>query len=96
MLLNELFEEPIIEGAKMAWARSGNKIVKKYRCVSGRRKGRIVSNPSQCNAPVDIKKRITLKKTKATKGHAMKRKARRTRRINPASKRLKGLNIRRR
>ena len=91
MLLEELF---IVESARMAWARKGTAIVKKYRCTSGRRKGRIVSKPAQCTAPPDIKKRAQLRRTKAKMGARMQRKAKRTRRINPASRRLKRLNKR--
>lgn len=90
MLLEELF---IVESARMAWARKGNTIVKKYRCTSGRRKGRIVSKPAQCTAPPDIKKRATLRRTKAKMGARMARKTKRTKRLNPASRRLKRLNI---
>lgn len=87
-----LREATITESAKMAWARRGNKIVKKFRCTSGRRKGRIVSKPSQCSAPINIKKRMQMKKTKAKHGSRMARKAKKTRRVNPASRRLKTLN----
>ena len=39
--------EPLIE-TKIVWAKKGkDKIVKKYRCTFGKRKGRAVSNPSQ-------------------------------------------------
>jgi hypothetical protein len=58
----------------------------------GNRKGRIVSNMSQCYAAPDVKKRMTLKRTKARLGGRMARKAKRTKRINPASRRLKILN----
>lgn len=78
--------------AKMVWARKGNKVARKYRCSFGKRKGRVVSNPSQCSAPVDMKKRITLKRTKAQKGSRMTRKASRTKRVNPASKMVRTLN----
>lgn len=87
-----IFEEIINESAMMVWARSGNKIVRKYRCTSGQRKGRIVSKPDQCSAPINLKKRMTLKKTKAAKGARMSRKSKKTKRINPASQRLKRLN----
>ena len=89
-----VIDESITE-AKMAWARKGNKIVKKYRCTSGRRKGRIVSKPGQCSAPIDLKKRAQFKRTKARAGPRMARKAKKTKRINPASRRLKSLNRRR-
>jgi len=77
---------------KMVWAKSGNKVVKKYKCSFGKRKGRVVSNPSQCSKPIDLKKRFTLKRTKAKKGSRMTRKAQKTKRTNSASKRVKALN----
>lgn len=92
MRLNELFEsKPIVE-AKLAWAKSGNKVIRKYRCTVGTRKGRLVSTPAQCAAPPDIKKRLTLKKTKARMGARMARKAKRTKSMNPISKRVRSLN----
>lgn len=78
--------------ARMAWARKGNKIIKKFRCTSGPRKGRIVSSPAQCTKPIDMKKRMQLKRTKAKMGSRIARKSKRTRRTNPASKMLKRLN----
>jgi len=84
--------EALEEG--MAWARRGNKVVRKYRCSSGTRKSRIVSHPAQCFAAPDIKKRIKLKITKARLGSRMARKRKRTMRINPASKRVQALNKR--
>ena len=92
MLLREFFisEETLDE--KQVWARSGKKVVRKYRCGMGARKGRVVSKMSQCFAAPDVKKRMTLKRTKARLGGRMARKARRTKRINPASRRLKALN----
>jgi len=84
-------EEPIVE-AQLVWARKGNKLARKFRCAVGQRAGRIVSNPSQCSAPIDIKKRMVLKRTKAKMGARMARKAQRTKKFNPASKALKRLN----
>ena len=83
--------DQIIE-TKMVWARKGKKIARKFRCTFGKRKGRVVSNPSQCNAPIDMKKRMTLHRTKARKGRRMIRKAQRTKRMNPASKAVRALN----
>jgi hypothetical protein len=91
MRLEEFSEEMVVE-ARMVWRKMGNKVKRAVRCTAGRRKGRVVSNPSQCHKPIDIKKRMTLKKTKAKMGARMSRKARRTKRLNPASKRLKTLN----
>lgn len=78
MLLSELFEsddekERLTEGPKIAWARVGNKVVKKYRCTSGPRQGRIVASPTQCNKPIDLKKRMKFKQTKLAKGAKMSR-----------------------
>jgi hypothetical protein len=99
MLLTELFDiqeddekENLQEHAKIAWARVGNKIVKKYRCTQGKRQGRIVSSPAQCGKPVDLKKRIKFKQTKLAKGTRMARKSNRTKSRNPASKRLQRMN----
>ena len=89
MLLREL-TLPLEE--KRIWARSGKKIVRKYRCSGGRRHGRIVAKIAQCFAAPDMKKRFTLKKTKARVGSRMTRKARRTKRVNPVSRRVQSLN----
>ena len=89
MLLREL-TLPLEE--KRIWARSGKKVVRKYRCSGGRRHGRIVAKIGQCFAAPDMKKRFTLKKTKARVGSRMTRKARRTKRVNPVSRRVQSLN----
>ena len=78
MRLEEFTEEPIQE-ARMVWCRMGNKVKRAIRCTSGRRKGRVVSNASQCNAPIDMKKRLMLKRTKSRLGTRMARRAQRTR-----------------
>ena len=98
MLLRELLNHTTIEDLEegQTWARSGKKIVRKFRCSGGPRKGRVVAKMAQCFAAPDIKKRQTPKRTKARLGSKMIRKSRKTKRINPASKRLKSLNKRRR
>jgi hypothetical protein len=80
--------------AKMVWAKRGKKIVRKVRCTSGPRKGRMVSNAGQCSKPINLKKRMTLKKTRARMGKRMTRRAARTKRRNPISKRVARLNRR--
>ena len=96
MLLSEIFkiedEEPLLEGAKIAWGRVGSKVVKKFRCTAGRRQGRLVSHPSQCNKPVDIKKRVKFRQTKLAKGLRMQKKRKRTLSRNPASLRVQRMN----
>lgn len=93
MKLNDIINESdsLVE-TKMVWARKGKKIARKYRCTFGKRKGRVVADPSQCSKPVDMKKRFTLRRTKAQKGSRMTRKAQRTKRTNPASKAVRALN----
>lgn len=78
--------------AKMVWATSGSGIKRKYRCTMGSRQGRTVANPSQCNAPVDLKKRMVMKKTKAAKGTRMTRKAQKTKKYSPQSRMVRRLN----
>ena len=94
MLLREFFIDQIDE--KQVWARSGKKVVRKFRCSAGPRKGRVVAQMAQCFAAPDIKKRVQLKRTKARLGKRMARKARWTKRINPASRRVSALNKTRR
>ena len=98
MLLRELLNHTTIEDLEegQTWARSGKKIVRKFRCAGGPRKGRVVAKMAQCFAAPDIKKRQTLKRTKARLGSKMIRKSRKTKRINPASKRVQALNRKRR
>lgn len=88
MQLRELFDI----NEKMAWAKRGNKVVRKFRCSTGPRAGRVVADIGQCFAAPDIKKRARLKLTKARLGSRMARKAKRTKRISPASKRVKAMN----
>ena len=89
-LLNHTTTDDLEEG--QTWARSGKKVVRKYRCSSGPRKNRVVAKMAQCFAAPDIKKRMNMKKTKARLGGKMARKARKTKRTNPASKRVQSLN----
>jgi len=94
MLLREFFidlEEDVLEEGQ-TWARSGKKVVRKYRCSSGPRKNRIVAKMAQCFAAPNIKARMNLKRTKARLGKKMARKARKTKRINPASRRVQAMN----
>ena len=85
MLLRELTQSI---NEKQVWARKGTKLVRKYRCTGGQRAGRIVAEPTQCFAPIDIKQRALMKRTRARLGKKMARKAKKTKRTNPASIRL--------
>jgi hypothetical protein len=77
---------------KQVWAKAGKKVVRKYRCAAGYRKGRVVSSPAQCFAAPDVKKRAQFKRTKARLGSKMVRKSKKTKKINPISKRVRALN----
>ena len=77
---------------KVAWKRRGNTLKRQFRCSSGPRKGRVVANPGQCFKPIDIKKRLNLRKMKARMGSRLQRKAGRTKKFNPISRRLKSMN----
>ena len=91
MLIREL-----LEGAIPVAGRTGNKVVRKYRCTSGSRKGRVVAKPSTCNAPRNVRKSVELKKTKRKKGANMQVKINRTKRATGPSTRLKNINVGRR
>jgi len=93
MLLREFTSNIVLE--KQIWGRSGKKVVRKFRCSGGTRHGRIVASPVQCFKPIDIKKRATAKRTQARLGGRIARKARRTKRMNPVSKRVASMNKRR-
>ena len=86
----------IEEGVTTIFGKSGNKTVRKYRCTSGTRKGRIVAKPATCNAPKNMKASNTLKKTRRSKGKTTSIKINRTKRTNAASQKLKRLNTGRR
>jgi hypothetical protein len=96
MLLREFFIDQTLDlDEGQTWARSGKKVVRKYRCSTGPRKNRIVAKMAQCFAAPDIKARMAFKRTKARLGNRMIRKSKRTKRINPASKRVQALNRKR-
>lgn len=75
MYLRELTETTSIEeGATSIYGRKGGKNVRRYRCNSGPRKGRIVAKMSTCHAPIDAqkKKTMTVTRSKAPKLAAKK------------------------
>jgi hypothetical protein len=90
----EIDEDQLDEQTRVAWARRGRKLVRKIRCGSGRRKGRVVSKASQCGKAINLKRRFMMRRLLKRKGAMMRRKALRTKRTNPLSKRLKSLNRR--
>lgn len=78
--------------AKIIFAKSGNSIKRKFRCTTGKKRGKIVGSPSACFSPVDLKKKFRMKQLQRTKGHLMHRKAKITKRANPTSKKIAAMN----
>lgn len=89
MDLNDIFTE----SAKLAWGKSGEKVVRKYRCTSGKRKGKIVSSPEKCATPIDIKKKIKTKQQMTKFGKQYARKTKKTKLVNPISKQVRRKNL---
>jgi hypothetical protein len=82
----------ITEGAVSVLSKRGNKMVRKYRCTSGIKKGRIVAKPATCTTAINVKKSVGLKKTKRRKGRLIGIKSRFAKRNNPTSRRIVRLN----
>lgn len=78
--------------AKIIYARSGGKLVKKYRCNQGRRKGRIVSSPRGCFGPIDMKQRMRMRRLRKQKQKQIARKTKKTKKMNPISRQVQRLN----
>jgi len=93
MRVEEFVTKPeIVNEHEMVFSRKGNKLKTKWRCTSGNRRGRVVSNAKDCDGPIDQKKRAQMKVTRKTKSKQAARKAKKTKRVNPASKLLGMLN----
>ena len=82
----------IDEGAIQIFGRKKGKVVRKYRCTSGQKKGRIVAKPQTCSNPIRVSSRISMKKAKARRAPLIKIKSRYTKRMSPTSRRLTRLN----
>ena len=78
--------------AKLVYARRGNKIVKKYRCTTGKRKGKLVSTPQACFGPLDLKKKMRMRRLRKQKERSIALKTKRTKMSNPVSKQVSRLN----
>lgn len=91
-----LIDEILNEGAIPVAGKRDGKVVRKYRCTTGSRKGRTVAKPSTCNAPRNVGSGVELKKTKRKQGSNLKVKTQRAKRAKPSSVRLKNVNVGRR
>lgn len=86
-------DEDLQESVKIAYARQGDKIIRKYRCTGpGPKQGRIVSNPANCGRALNPKRRIIARKTYAAQGSKISRKRKKTMKRNPVSLRVQKLN----
>lgn len=63
------------EAAVRQWKRSGQKLVKKYRCLSGPKKNKLVSNPGDCAVRKDPRKVRHGKKVMRSKKRSIMRKS---------------------
>lgn len=72
--------------------RSG-KISLSWRCESGPRINRTVPNVSDCGKAPDVAQSQQMKRTRARTKVRQARRTRRTKRINPASRLVKRLNV---
>jgi len=82
----------VIEGAVGIYGRRKGKLVRKYRCTAGQKKGRIVAKAATCNTPIKPGKSAAFKRTKSRKAPLIKIKSRYTKRTNARSMALQRLN----
>jgi len=81
------------EGAVRQWKRQGGKLVQKYRCLSGKKKGKLVAKPGGCGQRKDPKKVRTGRRVMRSKKGVIGRKAKISKRQS-ISKRLAKMNAR--
>ena len=62
------------------------------RCTAGKKKGRTVANVGACSKAINVKKRFMMKRIRKRFNAKIVRKAQRTKKFNPLSKRLKSMN----
>jgi len=78
-------------GRKRATSRGG-KTAMKWRCTSGPRKGRLVSQVADCDAFVNAKQREKMKTIRAKTSKPQARRSARSKKINTASRLVRKLN----
>ena len=81
-----------VVGPKIAYGKQKSSIKRKFRCVAGPRKGRLVADPSTCTAPMNVKKSQQMKATRRRTGTAQAQKQSLTKKFNPTSKNVKKFN----
>ena len=89
MKISEIVTESVVQ----IWSRTkSGQMVRKYRCLAGPRKGRIVSSPAVCTQPKRLSSVMSIKKAQARRGSTMAVKRSFTKRTSGASQRLAKLN----
>jgi hypothetical protein len=88
-------DEFILDEHRMVWRRNPRtgKISLRWRCESGPRAGRTVPAVKDCSGAPDIAQAQRMKKTRQRTKLRQARKSKKTKRVNPASKIAKYLNI---
>lgn len=86
--------EEFITEHHMVWKRNPRtgKVAIKWRCSSGPRKGRTVPNVKDCSAAPDVAQAQRMKVTRQRTKVRQARKAKKTKRVNPASRLAAMLN----
>ena len=88
----EIIGEETVTEAKRVWAKRGKKLKRMIRCTGGKKKGRTVANVGACSKAINVKKRFMMKRIRKRFNAKIVRKAQRTKKFNPLSKRLKSMN----
>jgi hypothetical protein len=80
---------------RLVWRRNPKtgKVSLRWRCESGPRAGRTVPSVKDCSGAPDIAQAQRMKKTRQRTKIRQARKTNRTKRVNPASKLIRRLNI---
>ncbi len=87
----------ITEGVSQIFRRQkGGKPTKGFRCTSGPRKGRIVAKPSTCFQKTDPQRSAKIRKKRQQKARIAGKKLAQTKRSGAGSRRLKGIQIKKR
>lgn len=83
---------------RLVWRRNPRtgKITLRWRCESGPRKDRTVPRVTDCSASPDVAQAQRMKKTRQRTKIRQAKRTGRTKRINPASKLLQRLNVKKR
>lgn len=72
--LDEAGNEILDEGAIRQYKQVGQKLIKKFRCTSGAKNGKLVSSPQACGQRKDPRRVRQGRKVMRTKGAVIKRK----------------------